>query len=75
MERREEICASFAVKSDKNEQKQVVVTQDIISHYRKEENYSKKFHLDSLDGPAVYQTENPDVFQLSDGTILKRMKR
>jgi hypothetical protein len=75
MEIRKEICASFAVKNDKNEQKQVVVTQDILCHYRKEENYSKKFHLDSLDGPAVYQTENPDVFRLSDGTILKRMKR
>jgi hypothetical protein len=75
MERREEICASFAVKNDKNEQKQVVVTQDILAHYRKEENYSKKFHLDSLDGPAVYQTENPDVFRLSDGTMLKRTKR
>ena len=72
---REEICASFPVKDENGELKEVVVTQDIVSHYRKEENYRKKFRLGSLEGPVVYQTENYDIFQLSDGTTLKRKKR
>lgn len=75
MKNREKICASFTVEDENSELKKVVITQDILSHYRKEENYSKKFRLNSLDGPVVYQTENPDVFQLFDGTILKRRKR
>ena len=73
--RNEEICAFFTVEDENNKLKKVVVTQDIVSHYRKDEKYSKAFRLDSLDGPVVYQTESPDVFQLIDGTILKRRKR
>lgn len=75
MEKRKEICASFTVEDENKKLKKVVVTQDILSHYRKEENYSKKFNLDFPDGPVVFQTENPDVYQLIDGTFLMRRKR
>jgi CDP-diacylglycerol pyrophosphatase len=75
MKKREELCAAFIMEDENGELKKLVVTQEIHPHYRKEEDYSKKFRLDSPDGPVVYQTENPDVFQLFDGTILKRRKR
>lgn len=75
MQKREEICASFTVEDENSELKKVIVTQDILSHYHKEENYSKKFRLDSLDGVVVYHTEDPDVLKLANGTTLKRRKR
>lgn len=75
MQKREEVCASFTVENEDQELKEVIVTQDSLALYRKEENYSKKFRLESFKGPVVYQTENPDIFQLANGTILKRKKR
>jgi len=73
--RDEEVCGYFTVENDDRERKQVVVTQDILSHYSKEKSYSKKFRLESLDGVFVYQTEKPGVFQLANGTFLKRKNR
>lgn len=75
MKNRREVCASFTVENENHEIKKVVVTQDLLSHYRKEENYFKKFRLESFDGPLVSQTEDPDIFQLANGTILKRKNR
>ena len=40
--RDEEVCGFFTVENDNHERKQVVVTQDILSHYSKEKSYSKK---------------------------------
>ena len=73
--RREEILESFTVINENNELKQVIVSQDIVSHYSKEEHYPKHFRLESLHGIAVYQTGNPDILTLVDGTILKRRRR
>ncbi len=72
--RKEEILGSFTVINEANELKQVIVSQDIVTHYSKEESYPKHFRLESLYGVAVYQTEDPDIFQLVNGTILKRKK-
>lgn len=74
MKIREEIIASFNVENEIKELKQVIVVQEIRSLYSKEETYTKKFRLESLGGAAVYKTENPSIFQLANGTLLKRKK-
>ena len=71
----EEICGSFTVVNEQRELKKVVVIQDVLSHYPKEQRCSKKFRLESLDGVSVYQTDDPDIFQLIDGTLLKKTIR
>jgi len=73
--RDEEICGSFTVENDDHELKQVIVTQDIVFHYSKNKSYSKNYRLESIDGVVVYQTEKPGVFQLANGTLLKRKNR
>lgn len=73
--RDEEICASFTVETEDRELKQVLVTQEILSHYSKKENYSKKLRLESPAGVAVYRTKDPDIYQLANGTILKKRMR
>jgi hypothetical protein len=74
MKIKQEICASFTVENEDHVLKQVIVTQDILSHYNKEDSYSKKFRLESLDGPVVYRTEDPDIFKLDNGMLLKKRK-
>ena len=71
----EEICGSFAVINEKRELKKVLVIQDVLSHYPKEKRCSKTFRLESINGVAVFQTEDPDIFQLIDGTLLKKRIR
>jgi hypothetical protein len=73
--REKEICASFTVENEDNQLLKVLVTQDRLSHYSKEERYSKSFRLESPEGIAVYQTENPEIFKLANGTTLKRIKK
>lgn len=73
--RDEEICASFTVETEDRELKRVLVTQEIFFHYSKNENYSKKLRLESLNGVAVYRTKIPDTYQLANGTILKKRAR
>ncbi len=55
--------------------KEVVVIQDVLSYYGKEHNCSKKFRLGSLGGVPVYRTEDPDIFRLDDGQLLKKRNR
>ena len=73
--RNEEICGSFTVETEDHELKQVIVTQDILFHYSKNGNYLKNFRLESLDGVSVYQTKNPDIYQLANGIVLKKRIR
>ena len=70
--RAEEICASFIVETEDHELKQVLVTQETLSLYSKKENYSKNLRLESLAGVTVYRTKDPDIYQLANGTILKK---
>jgi CDP-diacylglycerol pyrophosphatase len=73
--RNEEICGSFTVETENHELRKVIISQAYVAHYDKEESYSKCFRLESLDGPVVYKTENPAIFQLANGTTLKRQRR
>lgn len=73
--RNEEICGSFTVETENNELKKVLISQACVAHYDKEDSYCKRFCLESLDGPVVYKTESPVIFQLANGTTLKRQRR
>lgn len=73
--RKEEILESFTVISEAKELKKVIISQDIVTHYNKEESYNKHFRLESLYGETVYKTEDPDILELVDGAILRRIKR
>lgn len=53
---------------------QVVILQDSFSHYSKEKSYTKTLRLESPEGVTVFPTEDPDVFQLSNGTILRKKR-
>jgi hypothetical protein len=70
--RKQELIASFTVVNDAQELRIIIVSQDIISHYCGKTNHSKNLSLDSIDGAEVFKTENPDIFKLSDGSILRR---
>ena len=70
-----EICGFFTVENENHEFSQVVVIQDLLPNYSKEERYSKTFRLDSLDGVTVYRTKDPDIFKLANGRILKKRNR
>lgn len=74
-ERNEEICGSFTVETENYEIKKVVISQACVAHYDKEKSYSKRFRLESLDGPVVYKTKNPVILLLANGTTLKRQRR
>ncbi len=73
--RTEEICGSFTVVTKNRELKEVVVIQDVLSYYGKEHTCLKKFRLGSLSGIAVYRTDDPDIFRLEDGELLKKRIR
>lgn len=69
-----EFVGSFTVVNSKQEIREVIVSQERVTHYSSSESHSKKLNLDSIDGIEVYKTSDPDVFMLSDGSILKRKK-
>ena len=73
--KKEEICGSITVITEKHELKKIVVIQDVVSYYSKEHIYSKKFRLESLNGVSVYRTDDPDIFCLADGSLLKKRYR
>jgi len=69
---KQELIGSFTVVDNKNEVKKVVVSQDIVTHYRGATSHSKNLHLDSIDGIEVFKTDDPDIFKLPDGTSLRK---
>jgi hypothetical protein len=75
MNRRDkEICGTFMVENKDKELIQVVVLQDNLSHYSKGKSYTKTLRLESPEGVIVHPTEDPDIFKLSNGTILKKKR-
>jgi hypothetical protein len=71
--KKQEIIGSFTVVNNKQELKQVVVSQDIVTHYSGGTSHSKNLHLDSTDGVEVYKTNDPDIFKLPDETTLRKI--
>lgn len=71
----EEIVASFTVENEGRELKQVLIVQDILPYYRKEDTYRKRFRLENLEGDVVYPTKNPNILKLANGYILKKTNR
>lgn len=70
--KKQELVGVFTVVDNKQELKQVVVSQDIISYYRGEIIHTKNLHLDSIDGSEVFKTNDPEIFKLRDGSTLKK---
>lgn len=69
-----EAIGAFIVTTRDNERRLVVVSQKNASYYGKYKKIDGKyFNLDHENGAEVYRTEDPNVFELSDGTeLLKR---
>ena len=63
---------SFTVINNKHELKQVIVSQDIVTHYSGEDSHSKNLHLETIDGVEVHKTNDPDIFELPDGSTLRK---
>jgi hypothetical protein len=69
---KQEFVGVFTVINNQQELRQVVVSQDIISHYKGEASHTKNLHLDSIDGTEVYKTNDPEIFKLPDGSTLRK---
>ena len=68
-----EIIGSFLVNKEDESQGKIIVSQIMADYYDgKLQGARKKLNLDSLDGPEVYRTQNPKVFMLEDGSLLKK---
>lgn len=63
-----------AVNGNKILQK-IIVSQEIISHYSGDTVHKKLLTLETLNGPEVYKTDDPDIFKLIDGTTLRKKVR
>jgi hypothetical protein len=63
---------SFTVVNNDHEIKEVIISQEVINHYRATINHTKNLNLDTLDGTPVFKTEDPSIFRLQDGTTLRR---
>jgi hypothetical protein len=68
---KKELIGVFTVVNNKQELRQVIVSQDIVSHYSSEDSHTKSLHLDTIDGVEVNKTNDPDIFELPDGSILR----
>ena len=67
-----EILGSFPAIDDKKIVRQIVIAQRIRSYYPGEESHLKSFYLDTIHGPQIHKTDDPKIFTLNDGTLLKR---
>ena len=70
--RKQEFIGSFTALNNKQELKKIVISQDILPHYCGSSNHSKNLFLETMNGIQVFKTEDPNVFQLSDGSLLKK---
>lgn len=67
--------SSFTVISHRNELREVIISQE-ISESSPDINSSKKIlSIDTIEGPMVYKTSDPEILKLQDGTILKKVHR
>ncbi len=69
---KQQLIGVFAVVDSNQELQKIVVSQDIVSHYSGDTSHTKNLHLNTVDGVEVYKTEDPDIFKLPDGAILRK---
>jgi hypothetical protein len=50
----------------------ILISQDILPHYCGNSSCSKNLFLENIKGAEVFKTEDPNVFRLSDGTLLRK---
>ena len=72
---KQEVIGSFTVVDSNQDIKEVIVGQDIITHYSGTTSHSKSLFLDIIDGPKLYKTDDPNIFQLPDGSTLRKKVR
>jgi hypothetical protein len=70
--RKQEFIGSFTALNNKQELKKIIISQDILPHYCGNSNHSKNLFLETMNGIQVFKTEDPNIFQLSDGSLLKK---
>lgn len=64
---------SFKVFTELGEEREVIVSQVVVTHYEKKHDYTGKFlTLGSIMGPQVARTHKDNVFRLNDSTELYR---
>ena len=71
---KKESVGSFTVVDDQHIVRRIVVCQDSIINSKGEEIFSKNLYLDDMDGEKIYRTEDPYIFKLIDGNILKKQR-
>ena len=68
-----EQLSSFTVISHRNELREVIISQEVIEPFPNSKEYKNVLNIDTIEGAVVYQTNDPDILKLQDGTILKKV--
>ena len=70
-----EPLSTFTVISHKNELREVIISQAVNDSYPNSQEYRNILNIDTIEGAVVYQTSDPEILKLQDGTILKKVHR
>jgi hypothetical protein len=70
-----EQLSSFTVISHKNELREVIISQEAIESNSNSKECTNLLNIDTIEGAVVYQTNDPNILKLQDGTILKKVHR
>lgn len=70
-----EPLSSFTVISHSNELREVIISQERNVSQSDSQEYKNVLNIDTSEGAAVYQTSDPEILKLQDGTILKKVHR
>lgn len=72
---KQEEVGTITVVDDAQNLKQVIISQDNISYYKRDNSHTKSLHLDTIDGPEVFKTNDPNIFTMQDGALLRKKSR
>lgn len=65
--------SSFTVISHRNELREVIISKEINDSSPNSQKYTNVLNIDTTEGEVVYQTSDPEILKLQDGTILKKV--
>jgi hypothetical protein len=71
---KKETIGSFIVVDDQRFIRTIVVCQETFINTKGEVINSKNLYLERSNGEKIHRTEDPDVFKLNDGNILKKQR-